>query len=41
MARIAVTGGSGKAGRTVVCDLLEHGHRLLGYDPAFTWRSLF
>jgi nucleoside-diphosphate-sugar epimerase len=29
MGRIAVTGGSGKAGRAVVRDLLEHGHEVL------------
>ena len=32
MARIAVTGGSGKAGRAVVRDLLEHGHQVLNLD---------
>jgi nucleoside-diphosphate-sugar epimerase len=32
MARIAVTGGSGKAGRAVVRDLLEHGHQVLNVD---------
>jgi nucleoside-diphosphate-sugar epimerase len=32
MARIAVTGGSGKAGRAVVRDLLEHGHDVLNID---------
>jgi nucleoside-diphosphate-sugar epimerase len=32
MTRIAVTGGSGKAGRTVVRDLLEHGHDVLNVD---------
>jgi nucleoside-diphosphate-sugar epimerase len=30
--RIAVTGGSGKAGRAVVRDLLEHGHEVLNLD---------
>jgi nucleoside-diphosphate-sugar epimerase len=30
--RIAVTGGSGKAGRAVVQDLLEHGHDVLNID---------
>ncbi len=30
--RIAVTGGSGKAGRAVVRDLLEHGHDVLNID---------
>ncbi|HEX7146989.1 MAG TPA: NAD(P)-dependent oxidoreductase, partial [Actinomycetota bacterium] len=32
MARIVVTGGSGKAGRAVVRDLLEHGHQVLNVD---------
>jgi nucleoside-diphosphate-sugar epimerase len=32
MARIVVTGGSGKAGRAVVRDLLEHGHEVLNVD---------
>jgi nucleoside-diphosphate-sugar epimerase len=32
MAKIAVTGGSGKAGRGVVRDLLEHGHDVLNVD---------
>jgi nucleoside-diphosphate-sugar epimerase len=30
--RIAVTGGSGKAGRGVVRDLVEHGHEVLNID---------
>jgi nucleoside-diphosphate-sugar epimerase len=30
--KIAVTGGSGKAGRAVVRDLLEHGHDVLNVD---------
>jgi len=30
--RIAVTGGSGKAGRVIVRDLLEHGHEVLNID---------
>jgi nucleoside-diphosphate-sugar epimerase len=30
--RIAVTGGSGKAGRVVVRDLAEHGHQVLNID---------
>jgi nucleoside-diphosphate-sugar epimerase len=32
MARVVVTGGSGKAGRAVVRDLLEHGHDVLSVD---------
>jgi nucleoside-diphosphate-sugar epimerase len=32
MARIAVTGGSGKAGRAVVRDLLDRGHSVLNVD---------
>ena len=32
MARIAVTGGSGKAGRVVVRDLRERGHQVLNVD---------
>jgi nucleoside-diphosphate-sugar epimerase len=32
MAKIVVTGGSGKAGRAVVRDLLEHGHEVLNVD---------
>jgi nucleoside-diphosphate-sugar epimerase len=34
MATIAVTGGSGKAGRVVVRDLRERGHRVLNVDLA-------
>jgi nucleoside-diphosphate-sugar epimerase len=30
--KVAVTGGSGKAGRAVVRDLLEHGHEVLNID---------
>ena len=30
--RVCVTGGSGKAGRAVVADLLEHGHRVVSVD---------
>jgi nucleoside-diphosphate-sugar epimerase len=30
--KIAVTGGSGKAGRAIVRDLLEHGHEVLDVD---------
>src|ERR1035441_4172425 len=32
MTKIAVTGGSGKAGRVVVHDLAEHGHDVLHID---------
>jgi nucleoside-diphosphate-sugar epimerase len=32
MAKICVTGASGKAGRAVVADLLEHGHQVLATD---------
>jgi nucleoside-diphosphate-sugar epimerase len=32
--RVVVTGASGKAGRAVVGDLLEHGHEVLGVDIA-------
>jgi len=32
MTSIAVTGGSGKAGRAVVRDLLGHGHDVLNID---------
>jgi nucleoside-diphosphate-sugar epimerase len=32
MANIVVTGGSGKAGRAVVRDLLEHGHQVVNVD---------
>lgn len=34
MTRIAVTGGSGKAGRAVVQDLVAHGHEVLNIDQA-------
>lgn len=34
MARIVVTGGSGKAGRGVVKDLVEHGYEVLNVDLA-------
>ena len=34
MTNIAVTGGSGKAGRVVVRDLQERGHRVLNIDLA-------
>ena len=30
--RVCVTGGSGRAGRAVVSDLLEHGHRVVSAD---------
>jgi nucleoside-diphosphate-sugar epimerase len=30
--KVAVTGGSGKAGRAIVRDLLEHGHEVLNID---------
>ena len=30
--KVAVTGGSGKAGRAIVRDLLEHGHEVLNVD---------
>jgi nucleoside-diphosphate-sugar epimerase len=32
MTKIAVTGGSGKAGRVVVADLVHHGHQVLNID---------
>jgi nucleoside-diphosphate-sugar epimerase len=32
MTKIAVTGGSGKAGRVVIRDLYEHGHEVLSVD---------
>jgi len=34
MKRIVVTGGSGKAGRAVVRDLVEHGYEVLNVDIA-------
>jgi nucleoside-diphosphate-sugar epimerase len=34
VSKIAVTGGSGKAGRVVVRDLVEHGHDVLNIDRA-------
>ena len=34
VAKIAVTGGSGEAGRAVVGDLVEHGHDVLNIDQA-------
>ena len=34
MKKIAVTGGSGKAGRAVVLDLLEHGYEVVNVDVA-------
>jgi nucleoside-diphosphate-sugar epimerase len=39
MTKIAVTGGSGKAGRTVVRDLLERGHEVLNIDTALAGDS--
>ena len=32
--KIVVTGGSGKAGRAIVRDLLEHGYEVLNADLA-------
>jgi nucleoside-diphosphate-sugar epimerase len=32
MRKIVVTGGSGKAGRAVILDLLEHGYEVLNLD---------
>src|SRR5258708_34424557 len=34
MKKIVVTGGSGKAGRAVVRDLVEHGYEVLNVDMA-------
>lgn len=34
MARVAVTGGSGKLGRAVVADLAAHGYDVLNLDRA-------
>ena len=34
MNKIVVTGGSGKAGRAVIQDLLEHGYEVLNVDLA-------
>ena len=41
MTKIAVTGGSGKAGRVVVRDLHERGHQVLNIDlvPSLEGRS--
>ena len=39
MTKIAVTGGSGKAGRAVVHDLLERGHDVLNLDTALAGDS--
>ena len=39
MTKIAVTGGSGKAGRAVVRDLLEQGHEVLNIDTALAGDS--
>ena len=32
MSRVLVTGGSGKLGRAVVAELLEHGHKVVNLD---------
>ncbi len=40
MARIVVTGGSGKAGRGVVKDLVEHGYEVLNVDLAAPQETL-
>ncbi len=40
MTKIAVTGGSGKAGRNVVRDLLDHGYQVVNVDAAPPARSL-
>ena len=40
MTKIAVTGGSGKAGRYVVRDLLDHGYQVVNVDAAPPARSL-
>jgi uncharacterized protein YbjT (DUF2867 family) len=34
IAHVVVTGGSGKAGRAVVRDLVEHGYDVVNVDPA-------
>jgi nucleoside-diphosphate-sugar epimerase len=34
MKNVVVTGGSGKAGRAVVRDLMEHGYNVLNVDVA-------
>src|SRR5258708_7199412 len=34
MTNVVVTGGSGKAGRAVIRDLIEHGHRVMNVDRA-------
>ena len=39
MTKIAVTGGSGKAGRAVVRDLLERGHDVINLDTALAGDS--
>jgi nucleoside-diphosphate-sugar epimerase len=40
MAKICVTGASGRAGRAVVADLLEHGHEVLATDMVAPPRDL-
>jgi nucleoside-diphosphate-sugar epimerase len=40
MTKIAVTGGSGKAGRYVVRDLLDHGYQVVNVDVAAPARNL-
>src|SRR5258708_38829342 len=34
MTNVVVTGGSGKAGRAVIRELIEHGHRVMNVDRA-------
>jgi nucleoside-diphosphate-sugar epimerase len=40
MTSVVVTGGSGKAGRAVIRDLMEHGHRVMNVDRAPPRESL-